>query len=111
MATSLLAAEGGPASIPVEFVQTSCNQSEAYHSAPSTPQKSTANTVTIAYTTAQQLQQQVQQQGATVSKTNLNSSLQTDQNLHHSVAAQSIGSGNASQQHSVGVSVINLGVT
>ena len=108
MATSLLGTtESVPGvSIPVEFVQqTSCNQpSESYRSAPSTPQKSTpqTNTITIAYTPTQQLQQQ--QPGATsLTNANLSSSLQTDpQSLHRGVTdaatAQSLGSGDASQQ-------------
>ena len=99
MAASLLAAESGPTAIPVEFVQTSCNQPESYHVAPSTPQKSTTN-VTIAYTT-----QQDQQAAGATAKTD---SLRIGQNLHHSVTGvarvQSIGSGNTSQQHSVGAS-------
>jgi hypothetical protein len=118
MATSLLGtAESVPgASIPVEFVQqTDCNQpSESYRSAPSTPQKSTpqTNTVTIAYTPApQQLQQQ--QQGATPLNTNLSSSLQTDPqtlrrgvtDVHVVTAAQSLGSGDISQQRPVGMCI------
>lgn len=118
MATSLLGTtESVPGtSIPVEFVQqTSCNQpSESYRSAPSTPQKSTpqTNTVTIAYTPTQQLQQQ--QPGATTPLTNANlsSSLQTDpQSLHRgvtdaAVAGQSLGSGDASQQQSGEVAAV-----
>lgn len=103
MAASLLAAESGPASIPVEFVQTSCSQPETYPPAPSTPQKSTTNTVTIAYTTAQQLQPQ----GASATETNLNSSLQTNNQSHVTGVAQSLGTGSTSQQHSVGTSCLN----
>ena len=125
MATSLLTAEGGPASIPVEFVQTSCHQqvqsAESYQSAPSTPQKPTTNVATIAYPTtaitATQQQLQQQQKGAPVNnnETDLNGSLgRTDpQTLRHGVSnvnvatAQSLGSGvNSQQQHSAGVSVM-----
>ena len=103
MAASLLATESGPASIPVEFVQTSCNQSAetAYHVTPSTPQKSATN-VTIAYST----QPQPLQQGATAKTSNLNDSLQAGQSLHHNIT-QSIAAGITSQQHSVGASVIS----
>ena len=104
MASSLLAAESGPSSIPVEFVQTTCNQRETYQTSPSTPLKSTTNTVTIAYTTVQQLQPQP---GATATETNLNSSLQTNNQSIVGDVTQSLGSGNTSQQHSVGTSRLN----
>ena len=79
--------EGGPSSLPVEFFQTSCSQTESYDS-PNT-QKTVMNT-TIACSS--------QGSGAnTVMTTSLNSSV-----LHPHTVAQSLQK-NTTQEHTMGM--------
>ena len=75
--------EGGPSSVPVEFVQTSCSQPESYDS-PTT--KKTMTNTTIDYNS--------QRTGAGAVKT-------TSSVLHHHTVAQSLQK-NTTQEHTMG---------